>query len=285
MPKQPWNERLTPQVRDRLNSSRRLPVLSDDFHKIIRLLEQPDTPSSKISELISRQQSLAAEVLKIVNSSFYGLKQEVTSIYHATVMLGFSTMRSLVMSHSFANIISGGQMELYHHSMACALASFRIAERIGISEPEIFYTAGLVHDIGKVILATQLEDEFARIQALVAERGCLMIEAEVECIGCDHAAVGAWFLNQWQIPESLTVPVADHHDLAEDKTYAKIAAAVQLADVLIRAQCFGWGGDPGLPALQPQALRILGMDVADVEEVVLGLPQVMESIERCWRTE
>ena len=278
------HDQLGATVLDALSHTQRLPSLSPDVRRIVTLLDDPDCASWTLAELIFRDQSLSTEILKLVNSSLYGLRRRVSSIQHAIALLGFSAMRSLVMSHSVSGIIAREFPELQDHSLAAARAALWIAQRVGIEEPDRCYTAGLIHDLGKVIVVSRMKAEYARIRAVVCDRGCLMRDAEAEILGCDHADIGAWLLDRWRLPPALICAVAGHHRFGTDTEEQPVTAAVHLADVLVRAECFGWAGDPTVPVLEPLVLEVLNLETDDLEQIMKALPGLMDSIERCWRT-
>lgn len=185
--------------------------------EVIKLLDVPDSSVKDVAEVLSQDQGLTANVLKLANSAYYGMPRRVTLPMEAVALLGFKTVRSIVWSSVMEVLYSkplvGYKLEsgmLWGHSLAAAVIGKYLAKTFKLRDPESFYVSGLLHDVGKLILNIYLPVEFSNIIALV-EDGKTFAEAEREILGYDHAQVGGIISDKWQLPEIIVEGVRYHH--------------------------------------------------------------------------
>ncbi len=246
----------------------RLPALPDNVLAIQRLIRAPDTTAETVGQAIARDQALSAQVLKLVNSGFYGFTTPVASIAHAVVLLGFGALKTLLVSTAAASLIGSAFPGLYPHSLTCARIAFILARRQGLDEPDELSAAGLLHDIGKMVLATHLPEEYEAVKKAVHERNLLFMDAETATMGVTHADLGAWLLAQWRLPAQTVEPIRRHHAFDPDAPFAERAAALHLADILARAEGVGDPGDSRIPRPDPRALAALGIGLPDIRPLM-----------------
>jgi putative nucleotidyltransferase with HDIG domain len=268
------------RVRARIEQSGNLPTLPGVVAKIVEIVDEEQTTARQLGAEIAKDQVISAKVLKLVNSGFYGFSQTISTIPHAVAMLGFDTVKSLVLSSSVLEMMDAALPGLWDHSLACARTCTFLAEEANLEGPEEVSVIGLLHDLGKVILCQTLPDEFARVRQRVDRAGLLFAGSEQDVLGCNHGEIGAWLLAEWALPPKLTEPIADHHDFRARRDHAERTAAVHLADVLVRAEAFGDGGDRRIPCLAPDTLDTLGLDMARVEKVMNRMHAEITEIER-----
>lgn len=268
------------RVRARIEQSGTLPTLPGVVARIIEMVDDEHTTARQLGSEIARDQVISAKVLKLVNSGFYGFTQPISTIPHAVAMLGFDTVKSLVLTSGVLEMMDNALPGLWDHSLACARACTFIAEEADLEAPEEVSVIGLLHDLGKVILSQTLADDFARIRQR-AERGdILLVRSELDVLGCHHGDIGAWLLSRWALPAKLTEPIADHHDFRPTRDHAQRTAAVHLADVLVRAEGFGSGGDRRIPQLAKGTLETLNLDLDTVERVMNRLHTDLTDLSR-----
>jgi len=257
-------------VRSRVEGISKVVTIPAVVNRILALVATGTVSAGEIADEIGNDQVLAARVLKLVNSGFYGFRQPITTITHAMVLLGGDVVKTLVMTASVIDLVDRMNQlleGLWEHSVGTARAAGAIAERLRMRDVEEIALCGLLHDIGKVIVGQTFPVEHARIRQVVAERNCLQIEAEAEVLGVSHAEVGMWLLKKWSLPPNMVYPIAYHHAFHPRRDFADRTAVVHLADILCRAKGVGYPGDRRLPRLDPEAWQVLGLDFADVEEV------------------
>ena len=261
-------EQARAKVRARVEHSAKLPSLPTVVVRIMEMMESDRTTARQLGEEIARDQVLSAKVLKLVNSGFYGFSQPITTIPHAVAMLGFDAVQSLVMSSSVLEQMDEALPGLWEHSLACARTCAMIAELAGLDEAEEMSVIGLLHDLGKVILCQTLESEFMLVQRRIDKLDMLFCSAEYEVLSCNHGHIAGWLLERWALPAKLVSPIVDHHDFRAHRDHAPRTAVVHLADILVRAEGLGSGGDRRIPRLEPSALETLGMDFEAVRGIM-----------------
>lgn len=239
-------------------------------HKITSLISSGTSSASEIADEIAKDPILAAKVLKLVNSGFYGFRQPITTITHAMVLLGLDVVKTLVMTASVMDVIDAMNelvQGLWEHSLGTARACNALAERLNLPNPEEVALCGLLHDFGKVIIAQTFPAEFREIRAVVEARSCLQIDAEAAVLGVTHPEVGMWLLKKWSLPPKLVYPIAYHSNFHPRRDFADRTAVVQLADILARAKGIGNPGDRLVPRMNPDAWAFLKLTMRDVEDV------------------
>lgn len=242
--------------------------------RITAMISTGTVSAAEIAEEIGKDQVLAARVLRLVNSAFYGFRQPITTISHAMVLLGLDVVKTLVMTASVLDIVDAMNQHmagLWEHSLGTARAANALAERLAMDDPEECALGGLLHDMGKVVIAQTFPAEHARIRQTVAERGCLQIDAEMAVLGVTHADVGMWLLKKWSLPAKIVYPIAYHSNFHPRRDFADRTAIVHLADIICRAKGIGYPGDDRIPRLNPEAWGLLHLSMGDVEEVCAQL--------------
>lgn len=261
--------------RKALREIKNLPTLPGIVFKLTKMAEDPDTTTEQMGRVISKDHILAAKLLKLVNSAFYGFPQRISSLNSAIILLGFNVIKSLIISASIFEVMEDQDIELWEHSLGCAVASSVLAKRLGLSEPEEVSTAGLIHDIGKVAIKMELPKEYELITQLVLQKKIPRIQAEREILGLDHAEVGGWLAKSWNLPNKLVEPIACHHDPRLAKEEQLASAIVHFGNVMIRALGYGHAGDVWVPALSSRAWRMLEITPTDLD---LMLEEVEEKL-------
>jgi putative nucleotidyltransferase with HDIG domain len=196
-----------------------LPPMPKVMFKIQKLLLDPNSNAEEIAGYIETDQALAAKVLKMANSPYYGMSGKVSSIQHAAVILGFKIIGELTTIAGFSHLMGKklpgygyNSDELWKHSLAVALASKIIAEKINPDLSGEALTAGLIHDIGKLILEPFVLENRDAFNKLVEDNNQTFLAAEKQVLGYDHAEIASEICNHWKFPESLAVAIKYHHN-------------------------------------------------------------------------
>jgi putative nucleotidyltransferase with HDIG domain len=238
----------------------------------LALLEDEGVDLGLLEHKVSQDQALAARILKIANSPFYGFPASVGSLREACVVLGLSSLRNIVVAAAVmgrfgANSPNGfPRPSLWQHAVGTGICARVLGQRARL-DPDLGFTCGLLHDVGKLALDTYFAEHYGRVLAHREANGCLLREAELEVLGFDHALVGARVASRWRLPEAIVAGIGGHHDpVGAASPYASL---VHLADIVCRALEIGNGGDDLIPPLAEPALLRLG----------LGLEQVRDSLE------
>lgn len=256
------------QFRKALREIKNLPTLPGIVMKLTQMAEDPDTTTEQMGRVISKDHILAAKLLKLVNSAFYGFPQRISSLSSAIILLGFNVIKSLIISASIFEFMEDQDVELWEHSLGCAVVCNVLAKRLGVNDPEEVSTAGLIHDIGKVAIKMELPEEYQKIQQMVTERQVSMYTAEQEVLGVTHAEVGGWMAKSWNLPGKLVEPISCHHDPRLAKQEQLASAIVHFGDIIIRGMGYGHADDIWVPPLNNRAWRLLELSPVDLDLIL-----------------
>ena len=259
----------------------RLGALPTVVTNILRIADDPNSDVDDLAHEVEQDPVLAARLYKLANSSYYARATAVTTIAEAVRMLGFSTIRNLTLAASAGKIVnrefSGYQfaeLGLWQHSVAVALVVQPLAKRVGLPkeiEGELLL-AGLLHDAGKLALdgaIAEAEPETDRIS----------LEIETAAVGHTHAEVGLWIAEKWKLPPHAAEVIAQHHDPDPDAEYAGHSAAIHVADYLANRHGIGIAENISWEdACSANALSILGIDAAELEEIETSLKDELDQI-------
>jgi HD-like signal output (HDOD) protein len=209
---------------------------------VLASLGREDASFSYLAELIEKDAVLAGNILKLVNSALYNRRAEVSSIRYAVSLLGVNKLRNAVLSMSVARMWTSmksppgwSTKQFNMHSVAVAVLSDLIAQRVPVSFQEGAFAAGLLHDLGRLLIATSLPDEFRKIMCLYEGNGGTLYECERRAIGMDHAEVSVMALVAWNLPRPIRSAVRHHHSPEDDTTALVEGRTVRLSAVLAAA--------------------------------------------------
>jgi putative nucleotidyltransferase with HDIG domain len=231
-----------------------LPTLPKVIAEITTLMQNPRTSAEEVGRAITMDQALASKVLRLVNSAFYGFPGRVNTITHAIVILGFNTVKNIVLTASVFDKLGGkgqfGSFDLekfWLHSIATGVIAKEIAKKVNFRSSEESFLAGLLHDIGKVILFKFLNDEFLLVQQQLEKEPMLFIDAEKKSIGITHNEIGNWLATKWNLPDDLSASILYHHTPVLATKHRTMVYAVHAADILARSLNIGAPGDKRIP--------------------------------------
>ena len=272
------------EIQIRIRRIRSLPTLPPVVKKISEMVRSEKVSADKIGKTIGQDYALTAKVLRLVNSAFYGRGAPISSVTSAVILLGFDVVRGVVLSASVFELMDKGIVGLWEHSLGTAIASGVIAKALYFPEPEEVSVAGLLHDIGKVVVPGKMPRTYTRICKIIKNTTLPIGEAEKKILGFDHCRIGMWLADEWNFPPNLTEPIIYHHTPSLAKEAALQTAIVHLADILIRAKGFGFGGDPWVPKINKEAWDLLGFSMEELEEVVFRIGEEVFNVEGMdWR--
>ena len=244
-----------------------LPTLPSVIHKLNSLSDNERSSVREMARIVSSDQVLSARILRLANSPSYGF-HKVSTISNAMILLGVNVVKSLALSSSIFAIMEKESVGLWEHSLAVGVAANLIARKLGLQECEEIATAGLLHDIGKVIIALKCNEAEKSILNLVNERQMYCIEAEREIIDTDHAEIGGWLSKNWFLPDKLSEPIAFHHNVAQSVHHCLKTSVVHIADVIVKASGFGCSGDCFVPQIEDIAWNTLQLNEKMLAELV-----------------
>jgi putative nucleotidyltransferase with HDIG domain len=230
------------QLLEKLDRIREIPTLPSIVFELNKLLQNPDTSVAQISQTIEKDQATSLKILKLVNSAFYGLKSKVSEIRTAVIMLGFNAVRNAIVSVSvieaFASKIKLPDFDItdfWKHSLAVAVTSKSIAYSSRVNSPDNCFVGGLLHDVGKVIMAQYFRDLFTSVWTTSKQEAISFYEAEQKVMPTHHAAIGARLASRWQLPPGLVEAIRWHHDCQFDSRNAEVALIIHLANIIVNS--------------------------------------------------
>jgi putative nucleotidyltransferase with HDIG domain len=235
--------------------------------KALHLSENPDTSARELQAVIAQDQALTARILKIVNSAMFSFQREVSTLTHAVSILGLQTLRSILIAASVEQLHHGNGARpaglaaqlFWQHSWGGAVLAKAIARCVNYHNAEEAFTAGLLHDIGKVVFLKNHESRYLEILNLVHRGEQTFRQAESERFGFSHAEVGALVAARWKFPNHLAEAILYHHNHAAAGKYCKLAAVVELANLSLILLQVGFEKDPQLKLAQQPAARFLNL--------------------------
>ncbi len=271
------------RLRSTIESITDLPTLPTLLARITGQIANPATNAADIGKLIEQDQALTGKVLRLVNSAYYGFPKQIKSVQHAVVILGFNKVKTIVITASVFGAFRGrpqGGLDLrrfWQHALGTALSSKAVAEHFGAAHlAEDAFVAGLLHDVGKVVMDQYQPNIYGPIVKYAMDKGSLLVDAEKEVMGLTHADVGGWLMEKWRLPPTLVNLVLDHHTLSASQERRELILSIHLGDILTRAIGIGSGGDQRIPEIDPLVSATFGMEPAALDILVAKTMEVVE---------
>ncbi len=264
-----------------------LATLPEIALEVMRVADDPQSTGDDLNRVLSNDPTLSARVLKIVNSAYYGVRREVTSIGTAIAILGFGAVKSIAIAASLTRMFKAGAIagafdarELWKHSIAVATASRLLATRSKAVEPNDAFLAGLMHDIGIIIEMQSCREAFTQVITDVAGDAALGFrDAETRHVGANHEAFGEALCVTWRFPLALQRVTAYHHRPLElPEADRALTAIVHVADQLAVRAAVGYGRTVDLDAIDPVLLAALNLSDGDLDSVVAVLAEQVAAV-------
>ncbi len=273
-----------PQLKHLIMAIRDLPAMPHVASKVLELSSDPDTSAGLLQQVISDDQAMTARILKIANSAMYACSRRIKTLSEAIVMLGFNSIRSLVVTSAARNLYGSGNARmglkerlLWEHSIGCAFACRVLASSRHPALAEEAFLAGLMHDIGKLVLNLQMPDQFEEIVQIVYNENREFHHTERELLGFDHARVGALLVNKWKLSAVLEDVIGLHHDDASLTADRPLLLYLDLGNRLCQKHGIGFQEVPDLDLGATTSARLLGLDAAAIDDAAQRLQHTLET--------
>lgn len=242
-----------------------LPAVPRIYAALVEMLTRSDASPEEVAKVLEQDVGMSAKVLQLVNSSFFGVSRHVSNLRVAVSLLGTNMIQSLVLStEAFRGFRGDGDLDgfsvdaLHHHSLAVANLAIRLLDDRSLAENA--YVAGMLHDVGKLVLADHLPAEFKRANAAAREQRVPLHEVEPEFLGVTHAEIGAYLLGLWNLPFPIVEAVAHHHAPGRVSHGSfDLLAAVHVANALVHETNDVPGSDDAFACLDEDYLEALGV--------------------------
>jgi putative nucleotidyltransferase with HDIG domain len=251
------------RLRRRVDRLRVLPTFGGTVGRVVAALDRADGGHGAAAVLISRDQALTAQLLRLANSAFYGRSGRVGSALEALTVLGSVVARSVILGAAVFD--QPALRGLWEHSIRAAAAAGAMATRLRLQRPEEVSGAGLLHDLGKVLLFRAAPEAFAVVHARVRARACSFLEAERALLGTDHGEIASWILPRWRLPLRLVDAAVHHHDPGGAGAAPVETFVVHCANSLAHG---AGAGDDRVPAIDHAVARRLGLSDIDLDTLL-----------------
>ena len=263
------------QLLEKLNDIPTLPIVAS---KVNELINNPNSSSADIANVLKKDQVLTAKVLKLINSPYYGIPSEVTDVQRALAFLGFNTLAQLVLGLSVFNLFpaEGNEefslVDFWKHALATAVCSEVIAKRVKYPKPEECFTCGLLHDIGKIVMHQIANDMFMNVVRHARDNNVSFVAAEGALDVPGHAFLGEFIASKWALPQVIRNAIRFHHlDVRESVTILPSMKpaiyVVTLANALVVNMGIGHSGDYSGGVIEPYMYEVLGLTEAQLEQI------------------
>jgi putative nucleotidyltransferase with HDIG domain len=272
------------QILQKLDRIREIPTLPSIVFELNKQLQDPDASVARISQTIEKDQAMALKILKLVNSAFYGFQHKISDIRNAVVLLGFNAVRNAIVSLAVIEAFGKNTKlkdfditDFWKHSLAVAVASKSISVKSRTNSPDNCFVGGLLHDVGKVIMAQYLQELFASVWNAMQKDMTTFYEAEKKVLPTHHAVLGAHLVTKWQLPQGLVEAIRWHHDYQPSSQNADFTLIIYLSNIIVNS----YDEDPecviDLAALHPDARKFMMNALQNVGDWYAGIAEEIES--------
>lgn len=266
---------------------REIPPLPEVAAKVMRMTNDPDVSAAELNRVISTDEALTANILKMCNSAYYGLPRVISSVTQAIMYLGFQTVRNMVLSSAVDQIYQKQDLESYNyqknglsdHSISVAVAAQVISKNLRPGLADTAYTAGLLHDVGKIVLAKYVRENIDKLRE-ISNGQRITLEAEREVFGLDHAQVGAQIADSWNFPQELTLAIGYHHHPEDAKGRPLLAVITYLANIVCLRLGHGLASGPLDLSVSPFCAEATGYDENSMPELGKQVEEALEALKK-----
>ena len=262
-----------------------IPTLPSIALQVNQLLSDPKAPVQKLGDIITKDQAMTSNILKLVNSAFYGFQSKIESIQRAIMVLGVETVRNSMLAVSIIQSFSkGSNLEwfdmpgLWRHSIAVAVTCRHLSRRVPLEQPDNCFLGGLLHDLGKVIIVQYLASEYAGALDLI-KTGVTFHDAEARAALPGHDAIGGALTQKWRVPPRITEAIKYHHEPNKNQQQGGLSLIVHGADIIVNT----------LMAVSPTAPKITTSPhehrdawLAAIADAPKWFKEILPEIEAAW---
>jgi len=277
------------ELQDKIKTIANLPTLPHIASRLMRIVNSPAASADSVAALVSQDVSLSAKVLRLANSAFYGIPRSVNTINNAVIILGFKIIQTMVLSLTVFDMFAedGGKPgaapfdrdAFWEHSLRCAVIARLLAhkrKRNYALDPEEAFCAGLLHDIGKVVMEQYLNTDFHKALYRARANSIPVFDAEKELLGYTHCDVASWLTGTWSLPDEIEQPLVYHHEPEEAETCPEAVLICHIADIMSKLNPENEAAvEDAIRELEPKAKQ-LDLYARDLRDVMTEIPEETE---------
>jgi putative nucleotidyltransferase with HDIG domain len=272
-----------------INKVTDLPSLPEVVIQLNELLKDNSSALDIVTGIIEKDAGLSTKVLRLANSSYYGLSSQVDSVSRAIIVLGFNTVCNVTMSVGVSALFKqqkkGVDIDmsgLWIHTLGCAVSSKVIMKKKNEMESEKAFVCGILHDIGKVVIAHAVPEEQRKILSLMTNSGKTLIQAETEVLGADHAEIGYTVAKKWRFPDYILEVIRHHHLPSAARTVPEMTSAVHLGNAISKALSFGGSTENRVTSVDSFAWKQLGIKESDIPLLITDIQNEFDLAMEFW---
>lgn len=257
-----------------VSNIRNLPTPPIVFNQIQKVINDPNVSANNIASILAEDPAMSVKVLKLTNSAFYGLTREIEVVREAVVIVGMEAVKNLVLSASVLDMFKSDEVDqefqekFWRHSLATAVCCRLLARRLrdrGIIDADAAFSAGLLHDVGKMVICCFLPKEYKKLMEFRKDNGLLEdLEAENQALGYNHAGIGSFLAEQWKLPAKLRDAISNHHSPAESQEDSSMAYFVCVGDYVAKLTFQDSDVEASAPRIDPAVLEHIGLEEGDM---------------------
>ncbi|MDF1616720.1 HDOD domain-containing protein [Petrocella sp. FN5] len=259
-----------------------IPAFPQTVINIMALLKEPKSAAVDIEREVMKDQGLTTKMLKMANSAFYSGRRQIKTVADATVLLGFDTVQSLVLASTVGKVmekeLKGYSYErnaLWRQSQISAIMARAIAKKAKYPNPDIAYTAGLLKDVGKVILDEFVHESYQEILKKISNEVMPYVAAEEEILGFNHGQVGARIVEKWNLASELVDAIEFHHKPFQSMENIELVSIVHISDGLVMMMGIHEGIDTLGHEFFTDAVKILDLDEGDLNQIMMNVEKII----------
>lgn len=282
-------EKLKPTEAGLVESIKDLSPVAGIAGRLFEMIHDEDVDFGKLKDEIYKDHALTANILKMCNSAYFGMPRQINNLSQAIVLLGSKALKKIVLTALIKPIYETGpnnyflrRRDLFRHALGCALSADLLARKVGFPDPELAFVAGLIHDIGKVILGQYAPGEFNRLIDVVTSGKKTFEEAEQGVFGYSHAQVGGLVAENWKLPTVLIESIAFHHRPIRANTGQRVASLVHVADTVCNILGLGCGRAGFVNPIASEIMSIVPFSAEQIEDTITHLPDLLKKVEEVY---
>jgi len=269
------------ELQDKIKTIANLPTLPHIASKLMKIISSPNTNADMVAALVAQDVSLSAKVLRLANSAFYGIPKSVNTLKSAVVVLGFKIIHTMVLSLTVFDMFGKNDSKkaifdreaFWQHSLKCGTTARLLAQKRKQNmplDPEEAFCAGLLHDVGKVVMEQYLHTDFHKALLYARAHRISGFEAEKHVLGYTHSDVALWLTTSWSLPDEILQPLIYHHEPDSAQNCSDSVILCHTADILSHAD-----DEFDVNELLPQ-IKAVGITPQELTDIIQKIPAEME---------